>query len=104
MVPPLTHDPWPYIRFVLFVVKTICRELECRVGEMAAPRGAKTELVQDALKAMQGSFILRDIERACPGVSREMIRKILKTMKQEGRIFSTGRGPGARWENEGNKS
>jgi Fic family protein len=97
------HDPWPYLRYVLFALKTMCRELEKRVGEMGAPRGAKTELVETALKSMTGPFALQDIQRACPGVSREMIRKILKTMKQNGSVKSTGRGPGARWENEGTR-
>jgi hypothetical protein len=56
--------------------------------------------VENTLKVMKGPFTLRDVERACPGVSREMIRKILKTMRQQGRIVSSGRGPGARWENK----
>jgi Fic family protein len=95
------HDPWPYIRFVLYVVKTACRELEARVGRMAAPRGAKTALVEQALNRLPGGFTLAELERACPGVSRDMIRKVLKSLRRQGRLACTGRGPAARWHREG---
>jgi hypothetical protein len=38
-----------------------------------------------------------DIERACPGVGREWIRKILADLREHGEVVSEGRGPGARW-------
>jgi len=98
------HDPWPYIRFVLFVIKSACRELEARVGQMASPRDAKTQLVEQALMGMDGEFGLSDLERACPGVSRDMIRKVLKDLRRAGRLTCTGRGPAARWRREGNWS
>ena len=43
------HDPWPYINFLLFILKTACREFEGRVGELKTPRGTKTELVRQAV-------------------------------------------------------
>jgi hypothetical protein len=36
-------------------------------------------------------------ERACPGVSRDMIRLRLRDLKAAGRIECLGRGPGAKW-------
>ncbi len=95
------HDPWPYIRFVLYVVKTACRELEERVGQMAAPRGAKTALVEQAVGRLPAGFTLAELERACPGVSRDTIRKVLKSLRRQGRLVCTGRGPAARWQREG---
>jgi hypothetical protein len=50
-----------------------------------------------------------DLERACPGVSRDMIRLRLRDLKSAGRIECLGRGPGAKWRKrvipskEGNK-
>ena len=41
------HDPWPYVQFVLCILKTAYREFVRRVGEVAEPRGAKTERVQE---------------------------------------------------------
>jgi len=38
-----------------------------------------------------------DVERACPGVSRDMIRLRLRDLKTAGRIECLGCGPGAKW-------
>lgn len=43
-----------------------------------------------------------DIERTCPGISRDMIRTVLKNLKKEGKVLCTGRGPGAKWRKKGN--
>jgi Fic family protein len=98
------HDPWHYIRFILYITRNLCRQFEQRVGEVSTPRGAKTQLVERAIDTFQAPFSLRDVERTCPGVSRDMIRKVLKDLRQEGSLRSIGRGPGARWQKKGNES
>jgi Fic family protein len=35
------HDPWPYINFVLFIVRAAYREFERCAGDVRAPRGSK---------------------------------------------------------------
>jgi len=57
------HDPWPYINYVLFVLKTAYREFEERAGQVGSPRGAKAEMVRAAILAQHGEFRLADIER-----------------------------------------
>ena len=47
-------------------------------------------------------FTLADLERLCPGVSRDMVRLVLREMANEGRVRCLGRGPGAQWERKGN--
>ena len=42
------------------------------------------------------------IQRACPEVIRDMIRTVLKNLKNEGKVICTGRGPGAQWRRKGN--
>jgi len=91
------HNPWHYINYLLFILKEAYRELEARVGEMDAPRGAKMELVLEALKKMKGPFSLSELEAACPGVSREWIKSILGGLKKKNRLVCNGRGRGARW-------
>jgi Fic family protein len=93
------HDPWPFINYVLFVLKTAYREFEERVGQIASPRGAKSEMALAAIRAQTGAFRLVDIERACPGVGREWIRKLLADLKESGKVTCQGRGPAARWHN-----
>jgi Fic family protein len=91
------HDPWPYVNYVLYVLKTAYREFEERVGQVASPRGAKAELVLQAIGSQAGEFRLADIERACPGVGRDWIRALLLKLKQSGKVRVSGKGPAARW-------
>ncbi len=95
-----THDPWPYINYILFVLKSAYREFEERVGQLGSPKGAKAEMVLGAIRAQLGEFRLADIERACPGVGREWIRKLLVDLRSSGEVTCRGKGPAARWRNE----
>lgn len=94
------HDPWPYINYVLYIFKAAYREFIERVGETTEPRGAKTQLVMTTIHNMRGTFSLADLEQACPGVSRDMIRRIL-TLQKGKAVECLGRGPGARWQKRG---
>jgi len=98
------HDPWPYINYFLFTLKTAYREFEERVGQLRTPKGAKTELVKSAIDSFTGEFSLSDLERACPGVSRDMIRMVLRELQGRKEVECLGRGPGALWRKRGNIS
>lgn len=95
------HDPWPYVNYVLYTMKTAYREFEDRVGTLRSPRGAKTELIVAAIDRFSGQFTLSDLERSSPGVSRDMLRKVLKDLQKENRVECLGRGPGAPWKKRG---
>jgi Fic family protein len=97
------HDPWPYINYLLFILKSAYQEFEERVGRTASPRGAKAAEVARAISRQTGQFRLADIERACSAVGREWIRRILAEMKQRGEVAVEGRGPAARWRYLGSK-
>jgi Fic family protein len=92
------HDPWPYVNFLLFVLHESYREFERRAGDMSAPRGEKTATVLAAVEAAKGAFSIGELQRICPGVSVELIRRVLTGLKRQGKISPTGRGPAARWE------
>ena len=91
------HDPWPLIGYILFILKEAYREFEERVGQLKSPRGAKTELIKSAVNAFSGEFTLAELERACPGVSRDMLRRVLSQLRKAGELKCQGRGPAARW-------
>ncbi len=91
------NDPWPYINYLLFTLKTAYAEFERRVGETAEPRGTKTTAVLDAVRRMPSVFRAADVVRACPAVSLDMIRRVLKDEQQRGALECLGRGPQARW-------
>jgi Fic family protein len=95
------HDLLPWLSYFLAILKRAYRELEKRVDGMQHPRGAKTALVESAIVAFPGSFTLADVERASPGVSRDMVRRVLQRLQREGRVKCIGLGPGARWQREG---
>jgi Fic family protein len=96
------HDPWPYVNYVLYILKTAYRDFEQRAGQVKAPLGAKTALIEAALKNGPRKFSLKDLERACPGVSRDMVRRVLRNLRRSGHIVCIQRGPGAIWGKEGN--
>jgi Fic family protein len=95
------HDPWPYINYFLFILKTAYREFESRMDISASPRGTKTEIIEAAIKSFPGEFTLADLERACSGVSHDMARKVLHMKQRTGDVICQGRGPGARWKRKG---
>jgi len=97
------HNPWHYVNFLLYTLIDAYKELERRVGETASPKGAKSELVLQAVRSQSGEFRLADIERACPGVGRDWIRVLLADLKRKGELTSRGRGPAARWRVVRNK-
>ena len=73
------------------------REFEERVGTVARGRGAKGDRVRAEILKRRLPFSISEIEEACPGISRDMVRVILRAMKAEGLIAPTGKGRGAKW-------
>ena len=92
------HNPWPFVNFSLWVLNGAYAEFERRVGDTAEPIGAKADLVRAAVAKRSGGFRVADLERDCPGVGRDWIRKLLRQMKADGHLRTSGRGAGARWE------
>lgn len=91
------HDLTPWMNYLLGVVRRAYREFEERAGQVKSPRGAKRALVEAAIDAFPGDFTLAEIERASPGVSRDMVRRVLKDLQKAGAVACLGRGPGAPW-------
>jgi len=98
-----THDAWPYINYILFILKSAYVEFEERAGQLGSPKGAKAEMVLGAIRAQLGEFRVTDIERTCPGVGREWIRKLLVDLRGSGEVSCRGKGPAARWRYEKSK-
>ncbi len=96
------HDPWPYINYILYTLKSTYKEFEERLGKFKSPKGAKTDIIKKSVSSFTGDFCLADLVHACPGVSKDMIRKVLLQLKQRGEVVSLGRGPGALWRKKGN--
>jgi Fic family protein len=91
------HDPYPWLNYFWGVLLRAYREFEERVGEVRSGRGAKAKQVRDAVLARKAPFSISDIEAVCAGVSRDTVRLVLRAMKREGIIASTGKGRSAKW-------
>jgi len=92
------HDPWPYVNYVLYILKSANKEFEERVGQVKSPRGAKTELITAAISRFPDAFRVSDIQRQCPGVSVDLVRQVLKNLRASGRVKCLGRGQSAEWQ------
>lgn len=90
------HDPWPYIGYLLYIIKQAYDEFETRVGEIKAPKGEKTALIEAAIARQPGPFTISDLRDACPGVGIDLIRKVLGRLKGE-QVECLGRGQSAKW-------
>jgi Fic family protein len=91
------HDVAPWLDYFWGALLRAYGELEARVGTLARGRGAKGDRVRAEILKRQFPFYISQIEEACPGVSRDTVRVILRTMKTEGVIAPTGKGRGAKW-------
>ena len=91
------HELTPWFNFLFAVIRRGYVELDKRVQQVKAPRGGKSALVLAAIRGQPGEFRLSALERACPGVGRDWIRRILADLKKSGDVTCRGRGPGARW-------
>jgi hypothetical protein len=68
------------------------------LNDLAEAKG-KQELYtrQSPQVLISRDFTVTDLERLCPGISRDHLRRRLKEMRSAGLIVCIGRGPGAKW-------
>ncbi len=92
------HDLVPWLEYSHGVLLAAYLEFEQRVGQMSSGRGAKREMVIDCIHHMPKTFRYADIERACPGVSRPTIVRVLGELRDKGDIRCTKSGRDAAWE------
>ena len=91
------HDPWPYINYILSIIKMAYKEFEERLGRLQSPRGEKTALVLHAIDKALGPFRIAELQNECPDVSVDMIRRVLKNLRAKNQVECTGRGQNAQW-------
>jgi Fic family protein len=91
------HDPWYYSQFLLYLIKKAYGEFSDRIEKNGRPEGTKTSIVLEQIHRIQSGFSLAQLQDKCPDVSYDMIRKILKKLKSEGKIFALGKGVRAQW-------
>jgi Fic family protein len=96
------HDPWPTINFLLYILTEASKEFERRLGDVKNIPGEKTALVLAAIQNQIGSFGVADLQNACPGVSVDLIRRVLSQLRREEKVRCLSRGRTSQWEKLGN--
>ncbi len=92
------HDVLPWLNYFWGSLLRAYKEFEERVGTIERGRGAKSERVRNEILKRTIPFSISDIENDCPGVSRDMVRLVLRAMKAEGVIAPMGKGRSAKWQ------
>ena len=92
------HNIAPWMDYFWGALHRAYKEFEERVGTIERGRGAKGDRVRAEILKRNLPFSISEIEEACPGISRDMVRVVLRTMKSEGLITPTGKGRAAKWE------
>lgn len=91
------HDPMPWVRYFWGVLLRAYGEFERRVGVIDGGRGSKSQQVREAVSRRTAPFKISELERDCPGIGRETIRGVLRSLRDEGKVVSEGTGRSARW-------
>ena len=91
------HNIAPWLDYFWGALLRAYKEFEERVGTIERGRGAKGDRVRSEVLKRQLPFSISEIEEACPGISRDMVRVILRAMKAEGLIAPNGKGRAAKW-------
>ena len=97
------HSLKPWWEYFFGVLIGAYQEFELRVGAITKKRGAKTAIVEQTIENLPNEFSISEVIRACPGVSRPMIRVILENLRTNGKIEVLGTGRSARWRKRDNK-
>jgi len=90
------HNIFPWLEYFHGMLIATYKEFETRVGIFKG-KGSKTEQVKAAIDRFVKPFSIIDIEKVCPSVSRDMIRKVLRELRDTGALSSTSMGRGAKW-------
>jgi len=94
------HNVMPWFNYFLSTVVSAYKEFEQRAGKLRPSRGAKTQIISQAILKQAGEFSISDIEGECPGVSRDMIRVVFRQLQKEKQIACLGKGKSALWRNK----
>lgn len=91
------HDPHPWMSYFWGVLLASYKDFEERVSGVRGARGAKTAFIEQAVRRRLKPFGISDIKAECPGVSRDMVRHVLRNMRSRGEVEIRGRGRTAKW-------
>jgi Fic family protein len=92
------HDLRPWWNYFNGMLIAAYKEFEARVGTITKAKGAKREMVENAILRLPTRFRIRDVQRVCPSVSYPTLKRALSNLSRKKKIRSLGKGRDAEWE------
>ena len=95
------YDPFPWMEYFWGVMIRAYKEFEeniINIKETTGSKGSKAEQIKFVISKKIGPFSISDIEKDCPEISRDMIRHVLRQLRDEEKIHSQGIGRNAKWQ------
>jgi Fic family protein len=92
-----THDALPFLNYFCAVLRDGYGELADRVSLAHAHSAPLSAEIERTILRQRGDFTLRELHRAFPHVSEQLIKKVLYRMKDKQQVVLQGRGKGAVW-------
>lgn len=91
------HDAVPWIEYFLGTILAGYKEFEARITNDSTKQLNKTDLIINTIDNFIGNFTLNDIEKNCPDISIELIKKVLNKLKDESKLESVSKGRYSKW-------
>jgi Fic family protein len=92
------HNIWPWLEYLLGILRAAYREFEERANLLAEGRGAKTAAIEQFVRTrIADEFTIADARESALGAGDSLIGKVLARLRDEGLIESLGTGRSARW-------
>ena len=91
------QNPFHWINYLLSVVLAAYKELESRVGLVTTGSQNKTVRIRRFVEGRISPFTKTDVRNACPDISEATINRVLRELRDEGVIASSGLGRSAKW-------
>jgi hypothetical protein len=87
------HDPIPWLNYFFSILQLAYLEFERRATEPRSNRfNKKIPLVEAAIDCLPCEFTFSELERTCPGASRETISRAVRQLRKRGALLCIRRG------------
>ncbi len=92
------HRLTPWFDYHISLILNAYRKLEGMIEVAGGAKGEKTAWIIEMIEQLPKEFRIGDLIRLCPGVSRPMVRHVLKELRKEGTLMVIGLGRNAKWK------
>jgi Fic family protein len=92
------HDVWPWLTYLIERIAEGYRTFDELAQQVERPGSKAARVERQVVELGPSVFSRDDVRAALPDVGDATITRVLKKLRDEGRIRLIGHGPSARWE------